>query len=65
DKSKNDTDNHNINVNKMELKVGDSSNNWVEVQAAVDLFAKKKLVCGYKDLDPVDKSIFRRHSNNC
>ena len=41
DKSKNDTDDYNVNINKTELKVGDSFNNWDEIQVAVDSFAKK------------------------
>ena len=41
DKSENDTDDYNVNVNKTELKVGDLFNNWDEIQVAVDSFAKK------------------------
>ncbi|CAG8665380.1 16254_t:CDS:2, partial [Cetraspora pellucida] len=59
----NDTDDHNVNINEVVLKVDDSFNNWDAVQVTVDSFAKQNSFVANKcrkDLDPVDKSIIRR-----
>ncbi|CAG8548914.1 13676_t:CDS:10 [Cetraspora pellucida] len=64
----NDTDDHNININEVVLKVGNSFNNWDAVQVMVDSFAKQNgFVTNkcHKDLDPVDKSIIHRCTYNC
>ncbi|CAG8748411.1 15992_t:CDS:2, partial [Cetraspora pellucida] len=68
DTDKNDTDNHNINVSKKILKVGELFNNWDEVQVMVNSFAKQNGFMAnksHKDLDPLDKSIVHRHTYNC
>ena len=64
-----DTDDDNlVNMNEVTLKIGNLFNDWESVQTVIDSFAKQNGFVANKqrkDVDPIDKSIIRRHVYTC